>query len=298
LPEEQMRGFLRKMSSQLPDSDCNPDTPVEYSLRLNDTAYPLNEYIGQNVTLKHLGTIECIECGRASKKSFSQGYCYPCFKKLAQCDLCIVSPERCHFDQGTCRDNDFAANFCMRPHIVYLANSSGIKVGITRQENLPTRWIDQGAVQALPVMNVMTRQQSGFVEVAFKKHVSDKTHWQKMLRGENEHLDLVTLRDELLAELKPDLDPLTDRFGIQAIQPILDAEVQTITYPVEQYPTKVVSLNLDKTPEISGTLLGIKGQYLIFDIGVINLRRFTSYEVEVTTLDAAPVEQEGQLNLL
>jgi hypothetical protein len=298
LPEEQMRGFLRKMSSQLPEGGCNPESPVEYSLRLNDDTYTLNEYIGQNVTLKHLGTIECIACGRASKKSFSQGYCYPCFKKLPQCDLCIVSPERCHFDQGTCRDNDFAANFCMQPHIVYLANSSGIKVGITRQENLPTRWIDQGAVQALPVMNVMTRQQSGFVEVAFKKHVSDKTHWQKMLRGENEHLDLATLRDELLAELKPDLDPLTDRFGLQAIQPILDAEVQTITYPVEQYPTKVVSLNLDKTPEISGTLLGIKGQYLIFDIGVINLRRFTSYEVEVTALDATPVEQEGQLNLL
>ncbi|MDA0273289.1 MAG: DUF2797 domain-containing protein, partial [Proteobacteria bacterium] len=259
------------MSSQLPEGGCNPESPVEYSLRLDDDTYTLNEYIGQNVTLKHLGTIECIGCGRPSKKSFSQGYCYPCFKKLPQCDLCIVSPERCHFDQGTCRDNDFAANFCMQPHIVYLANSSGIKVGITRQENLPTRWIDQGAVQALPVMNVMTRQQSGFVEVAFKKHVSDKTLWQKMLRGENEHLDLVTLRDELLAELKPDLDPLTDRFGIQAIQPILDAEVQTITYPVEQYPTKVVSLNLDKTPEISGTLQGIKGQYLIFDIGVINL---------------------------
>ena len=286
------------MSSQLPTGGCTPQNPVQYSLRLSDDAYPLNEYIGQSVTLRHLGTIECLECGRASKKSFSQGYCYPCFKKLAQCDLCIVSPERCHFDQGTCRDADFAANFCMQPHIVYLANSSGIKVGITRPENLPTRWIDQGAVQALPVMNVMTRQQSGFVEVAFKHLVSDKTHWQKMLRGENEHLDLVALRDELLAELKPELDPLIQRFGIQAIQPILNAEVQTLTYPVEQYPTKVVSLNLDKTPEISGTLLGIKGQYLIFDIGVINLRRFTSYEVEVTTGAPAPVLQEGQLSLL
>ena len=286
------------MSSQLPTGGCTQQNPVQYSLRLSDDAYPLNEYIGQSVTLRHLGTIECLECGRASKKSFSQGYCYPCFKKLAQCDLCIVSPERCHFDQGTCRDADFAANFCMQPHIVYLANSSGIKVGITRPENLPTRWIDQGAVQALPVMNVMTRQQSGFVEVAFKHLVSDKTHWQKMLRGENEHLDLVALRDELLAELKPKLDPLIQRFGIQAIQPILNAEVQTLTYPVEQYPTKVVSLNLDKTPEISGTLLGIKGQYLIFDIGVINLRRFTSYEVEVTTGAPAPVLQEGQLSLL
>jgi hypothetical protein len=119
-----------------------------------------------------------------------------------------------------------------------------------------------------------------------------------MLRGENEQLDLVALRDELLAELKPELDPLIHRFGIQAIQPILDAEVQTLTYPVAHYPTKVVSLNLDKTPEISGTLLGIKGQYLIFDIGVINLRRFTSYKVEVTTDASAPAAQEDQLSLL
>ena len=119
-----------------------------------------------------------------------------------------------------------------------------------------------------------------------------------MLRGENEHLDLVTRRDELLSELKPALDPLIHRFGIQAIQPILDAEVQTLTYPIEQYPSKVVSLNLDKTPEISGNLLGIKGQYLIFDIGVINLRRFTSYEVEVTTDAPDPTAQEGQLSLL
>ncbi len=293
-----MRGFLRKMSSQVPEGGCKPRSPVQYSLRLNDEAYPLNEYIGQNVTLKHLGTIECIDCRRVSKKSYSGGYCYPCFKKLAQCDLCIVSPERCHFDQGTCRDVGFAANFCMQPHIVYLANSSGIKVGITRQENLPTRWVDQGAVQALPVMNVMTRQQSGFVEVAFKHHVSDKTQWQKMLRGENKYIDLVTIRDGLLAELKPDLDPLIQRFGLQAIQPILSAEVQTLTYPVAQYPTKFVSLSLDKTPEISGTLLGIKGQYLILDIGVINLRRFTSYEVEVTIGEAALGEHAGQLSLL
>ena len=293
-----MNGFLRKMSSHVPTGGCNHKNPVQYSLRLNDDSYPLNKYIGQNVTLKHLGTIKCIECGRSSKKSYSQGYCYPCFKKLAQCDLCIVSPERCHFEQGTCRDADFAENFCMQPHIVYLANSSGVKVGITRPENLPTRWIDQGAVQALPVMSVMTRQQSGFVEVAFKNLVSDKTHWQKMLRGENRHLDLVTIRNELLAQLKPDLDPLIQRFGIQAIQPILNAEVQTLTYPVKQYPTKVVSLNLDKTPKISGTLLGVKGQYLIFDIGVINLRRFTSYEVEITTDEPSSAAQEGQLSLL
>jgi hypothetical protein len=293
-----MHGFLRKMSSEVPEGGCTAENPVQYSLRLDDDAFPINQYIGSQVTLTHSGSIECLECGRASKKSFSQGFCYPCFKKLAQCDLCIVSPERCHFDQGTCRDASFAENFCMQPHIVYIANSSGPKVGITRQENLPTRWIDQGAVQALPIMNVMTRQQSGFVEVAFKNHISDKTKWQQMLKSEGEHLDMIEVRDQLLDIAKPELDPVIQKFGIQAIHPILDASVQTLVFPVQQYPTKVTSLNFDKTPEISGTLQGIKGQYLIFDIGVINLRRFTSYEIEFTPGASQEAEPEGQLNLL
>lgn len=294
-----MRGFLRKMASHVPEGGCTPDNPVQYMLRLDDESHSLNALIGQQVILRHTGNIECIECGRKTKKSYSQGFCYPCFKKLAQCDLCVVSPERCHFDQGTCRDNSFAENFCMQPHIVYLANSSGVKVGITRPENLPTRWIDQGAVQALPVMNVMTRQQSGFVEVAFKNHVSDKTQWQKMLKAEDQHMDLAAKRDQLMTDIQSDLEPVMNRFGIQAIQPILDAEVQTFTYPMTSYPTKVTSLSFDKTPELGGTLIGIKGQYLVFDTGVINLRRFTSYEVELEAAEAAPTDDaEGQLSLL
>ena len=293
-----MRGFLRKMSSQLPVGGCNDDNPIQYSLRLDNDSYPLNKYIGQTLTLKNLGSIKCLECGRASKKSFNQGYCYPCFKKLAQCDLCIVSPERCHFDEGTCRDTHFAESFCMRPHIVYLANSSGAKVGITRQENIPSRWVDQGAVQALPVMRAMTRQQSGFAEVAFKKLVSDKTDWRKMLRGEHDQLDLVNLRNKLMAQLKPDFDRLNLRFGLQALLPIEDSKEEILTYPVLNYPTKVVSLNLDKTPIITGELQGIKGQYLILDIGVINLRKFTSYKVEVTIGRSVYISRENQLDLL
>ncbi|MBO6702564.1 MAG: DUF2797 domain-containing protein [Pseudomonadales bacterium] len=294
-----MRGFLRKMASEVPEGGCTPDNPVQYLLKLDDDAHPLNPLIGQQVTLTHTGNIQCLECGRKTKKSYSQGFCYPCFKKLAQCDLCVVSPERCHYDQGTCRDDEFAKNFCMQPHIVYIANSSGTKVGITRPENLPTRWIDQGAVQALPVMRVMTRQQSGFVEVAFKNHISDKTQWQQMLKAENRHVDMIERRDQLMGDIKADLEPVIERFGIQAIQPILDAEVQTFCYPMTRYPTKVSSLSFDKTPDVGGTLIGIKGQYLVFDTGVINLRRFTSYEMEVTVSEA-PVagDAEEQLSLL
>lgn len=274
-----MRGFLRKMGVQLND-------PVDYCLRLVDSeespeaGMHLNPYLGHRVRLTWHGNIRCQHCGRASKKSYSQGYCYPCFKKLAQCDLCVVSPERCHYDQGTCREPDWGRDFCMQPHVVYLANSSGIKVGITKPAQIPTRWIDQGAVQAVPVVHVQTRQQSGFVEVAFKEHISDKTHWQRMLQADDPQVDMAKVRDDLWHKVETDIQALQGRFGLQAIQPIRDGEVQCIRYPVDRYPTRVVAMHFDKTPVIEGILLGIKGQYLIFDTGVVNLRRFTSYEVE------------------
>ena len=271
------------MSSELPEGGCTIDKPVEYFLRLGTETYPLNPSIGCNLCLKFTGKISCIECGRTTKKSFNQGYCYPCFKRLAQCDLCIVSPERCHFDQGTCRDAAFARDFCMQPHIVYLSFSSGLKVGITRAGNLNTRWIDQGALQALPIFQVLSRQQSGFVEVAFKDHVSDKTHWQKMLKTRKPTTDLLAARDELIHKVKNDLREIKKRFGLNSIRKITKTKGQNLTYPIEQYPSKVLSLSFDKTPELKGRLWGIKGQYLILEHGVINLRKFAGYEINFST---------------
>lgn len=256
--------------------------PVDYYLRLDDREIHLNPYIGDRIKLVYHQNIQCLYCGRATKKSFSQGYCYPCFRKLARCDLCVMSPDRCHYFEGTCREPDWGEQFCMQPHIVYLANSSGIKVGITRMENVPDRWIDQGATQALPVVSVDSRQQSGFVEKAFKQHISDTTKWQQMLKSDGQPVDLAAERDRLLIELENDLEALRGRFGTRSIRSLPDAESTVIRYPVEQHPSKVTSLNFDKTPEVAGRLLGIKGQYLILDTGVINLRKFTSYEVELT----------------
>ncbi|MBL4680957.1 MAG: DUF2797 domain-containing protein [Pseudomonadales bacterium] len=269
-----MRGFLKKMTTKLAD-------PVNYYLPLGEDEFHLNPYIGQPIQLIYHNQIQCQHCGRAAKKSFSQGYCYPCFKKLAQCDLCIMSPERCHFDQGTCREPEWAKGFCFQDHIVYLANSSGVKVGITRPSQIPTRWIDQGAVQGLPIFSVSTRQISGLVEVIFKKHISDKTHWQRMLKSANEEVDLVALRETLLDKVSDEIIALQNRFGLQAIQPITHLDTQSISYPVNTYPTKVTSKNFDKMPVIEGTLMGIKAQYLIFDTGVINIRKFTGYDVEL-----------------
>ena len=267
------KGTLNKMASRLAQ-------PVEYSLRLGEESIPLNPRLQQKIGLRFAGVILCQSCGRKTKRSFSQGYCYPCFKKLASCDLCVVSPDRCHYRQGTCRDPEWGEKFCMQPHLVYLANSSAVKVGITRPDQLPTRWVDQGAIQALPVMCVETRHQSGLVEVIFKQEVSDRTQWQTMLKSEGAKLDLLSVRDELFAKLDPQFEALQQKFGVQAIQKDPDATPVDIEYPMRQYPTKVVSLNFDKQPNIEGILLGVKGQYLVFDIGVINLRKFTSYEVE------------------
>lgn len=267
------RGLLKKMANRL-------DSTVAYALRLGDASFPMNGYLGQTIKLQYYGVIHCLQCGRKTNKSFSQGYCYPCFQKLAACDLCIMRPERCHYDQGTCREPEWADEFCMQPHIVYLANSSSIKVGITRINQIPTRWIDQGAIQAIPIMRVQTRQQSGFVEVAFKNQVSDRTSWQAMLKNMAEPVDMERRRDELFQVLEPELTALEERFGLQAMQKITDVKTEDINYPVLNYPEKVKSVNFDKQPIVEGQLQGIKGQYLIFDIGVINIRKFTSYEVE------------------
>jgi hypothetical protein len=169
----------------------------------------------------------------------------------------------------------------MTDHIVYLSNSSGVKVGITRATQLPTRWIDQGARQALPIMRVSTRQQSGFVEDLFRSQVADKTNWRALLKGEAASVNLAEVRDQLFDSCAEGLQTLQERFGLQAIQTIADVETLEIRYPVEQYPAKIVSFNLDKNPIAEGTLLGVKGQYLIFDTGVINIRKYTAYQLAV-----------------
>lgn len=271
------RGALSKMGTRL-------EQPVQYSLRLGEQDLDLNALLGQGVRLEYLGAIHCSHCGRKTKKSFSQGYCYPCFSKLAQCDTCIMSPERCHYAAGTCREPAWGEQFCMTDHVVYLANSSGAKVGITRATQVPTRWIDQGATQALPIMRVATRQQSGLVEDVLRSQVTDRTNWRAMLKGEALPLDLAQLAGEIFETCQDGITALQERFGLQAIQPLSDLAVVDIAYPVLAYPAKVASFDLEKTPVVEGTLQGIKGQYLIFDTGVINIRKFTAYQLAVHQL--------------
>ena len=273
--KSEARGVLRKMHSRL-------ENPVRYQILLSDMVVPLNDLIEKQIKLEYSGTIYCINCGRRSRKSFNQGYCYPCFQRLAECDGCIIHPEKCHFDQGTCREPAWGERFCMQDHIVYLANSSGLKVGITRATQIPTRWIDQGATQALAIIRVRSRLQSGILEVMFKQYVSDKTNWRAMLKGEAEPLKMEEEADRLLKECDSELKELAESFGFFAISVLNGIASVGINYPVIKYPEKVTSFNFDKDPVVEGTLLGIKGQYLIFDTGVINLRRFSGYEVQLS----------------
>ncbi len=275
--ESEYTGILRKMVTS-----WSSGHPVQYRIPVGSERLLLNDQIGSPVRLEHTGNIYCLHCGELTNKSFGQGYCYKHFMSLAQNDACIMSPEKCHYDQGTCREPAWGESNCMQTHYVYLSNASSIKVGITRGGQIPTRWIDQGATQAIAIARVTSRQLAGFLEIVFKKHVADKTNWRTMLKGTADQLDMVSERDRLFELAKDDLNELVNEHGLAAIQLLTHGDEFTIDYPVTQYPEKVTSFNLDKSPLVEGTLLGIKGQYLILDTGVINVRRFGGYEINLS----------------
>ncbi len=265
-------GHLQKLRSNL-------TSPIQYFLPLDDDEVPLNDLIGKKITLDFNGEIHCQHCGKATKKSYSQGYCFVCMRALPQCDMCIMKPETCHFHLGTCRDSIWGETHCFKDHTVYLANTSGVKVGITR--DTPTRWIDQGATQALPIFRVKNRLLSGLIETTFKQHIADKTDWRKMLKGNAEPIALNERRDELLKLTNNAVTAIISEHGEDSVEK-LDEQIVNLNFPVGSFPEKVKSFNFDKTPNISGILVGIKGQYLILDTGVLNIRKFTSYLISFT----------------
>jgi hypothetical protein len=268
------RGGLRKMQVELGET-------VRYRLFPEQGGLCLNESLGQSIRLSFTGAIHCVACDRLTKKSFNQGYCFPCLRKLAACDSCIVSPEKCHLAEGTCREPDWAETHCQVPHIVYLSNTSSVKVGITRETQIPTRWIDQGATQAKPIARVQTRLQSGLLEVLCAQQVGDRTAWQTMLKGNGEPQDLEAIRQKVMASCKAGIADLQLQYGESAFELLEDAPETEIEYPVLNWPEKVKAHNFDKQPVVEGTLMGIKGQYLMLDTGVLNIRKFGGYEVEI-----------------
>ena len=267
-------GSIRKMRTSL-------SSPVSYEWVAGEETLAMNQFLGQSLSLNFLGNINCVHCNRLTKKSFNQGYCYPCFQRLAQCDTCIMKPEKCHFAEGTCREPEWGEANCNIDHYVYLAHTSSIKVGITRGTQIPTRWLDQGATQARPIARVSTRYQSGLVEILLGQHVGDKTAWQTMLKGNGADQNLEQIRQQLMTSCAQGIADLQLQHGEAAFQLLEDAPETKISYPVLSWPEKVKAHNFDKQAVVEGTLMGIKGQYLMLDSGVLNMRKFGGYEVEI-----------------
>lgn len=261
-----IKGSILKMSTEL-------NNPVDYFLTLGDQKIHMNDLINKDISITYLDEIHCIRCGRKTNKSFQQGFCFPCFRTAPEAGDCIFKPEMCRAHEGISRDMEWSKNHCLQDHIVYLAISSGLKVGVTRLTQVPTRWIDQGANSAIKIAQTPNRNTAGLIEVNLKKYFADKTNWRNMLTNK---IDTETQ----LLEQKNKAKELVKKSFIQYF--IDDNEIIEISYPVIEYPQKVNSFSFDKKNCIKGKLLGIKGQYLIFDGGrVLNIRKHNGYEVEL-----------------
>lgn len=237
--------------------------PIQYYLHAEKNFININQLISKDVKISLRG-YQCLNC-RQDGKIFRQGFCYNCFMSIPQAGDWIMRPElsKAHLDVQD-RDLAYEKKVQLQPHIVYLATASDVKVGVTRKTQIPTRWIDQGASKAIVVAEVPNRYLAGVAEVALKNHFTDKTNWRRMLQNQLNEFDLAMLRDQCKDLLPEEVQPY---FSVSS------PEILELNYPVEQYPTKISSLNLEKMPEYSGRISGIKGQYILFeDETVFNVR--------------------------
>lgn len=250
-----------------------PEKVVQYFLPLGKQKIFMNDLIGTPITMEFMGKIHCIKCGRETKKSFAQGYCYPCFTTAPETEECVLRPELCKAHEGIARDMEYAKKHCLSDQVVYLSLTSGIKVGVTRSSQVPTRWIDQGAIRALEFARTPNRYTAGLLEVSLKAHVADKTNWRRMLSDSDPGtVDLKKEKERLSSVLPPDMATYISK----------EVTPTELTYPILRYPEKIKSLNFEKDPIVSGVLTGIKGQYLMLDQNrVINMRKFGGYLIRL-----------------
>lgn len=248
--------------------------PVQYFLNLGNEQIAVNDLIGNKIQLRWTGKIFCTICGKKTSKSFGEGLCYNCFANAPENAECILRPELCEAHLGKGRNPEWEEKAHNRPHFVYLALTNTVKVGVTREDQIPTRWIDQGAHQGIILVKTPYRQLAGFIEVVLKEHLSDKTNWQKMLKNEPANgIDLLKEKERVIQLLPEQFQQYKSA----------DDEVVEIIYPVLEYPIKVTSLSFEKVPSIEMELKGIRGQYFIFENGnVMNIRSKSGYEVELS----------------
>ena len=260
------QGNLLKMKSEYSEV-------VQYYLPVGNDLVDMNELIGKEIELRYFEQINCMRCGKKTKTSFAQGFCYPCFLSAPETSECILRPELCQAHEGISRDMKWSENHCLQDHVVYLSLTSGLKVGVTRGSQIPTRWIDQGAEKAIRLCQTPNRHIAGTIEVALKEYMNDRTNWRKMLTGPcPDDIDLEEEKGRAEELLPMDLREYVSD----------DDEICTLNFPLETYPEKVKSIGFEKAPYIRETLTGIKGQYLIFEDGIVlNIRKHGGYLISI-----------------
>lgn len=256
---------LNKMKTSLEDV-------VKYQLKFDQDIIDMNGLVGQHIHMQYLGKQQCGSCQKFVKKLFAQGFCYDCFMNAPEAAPCIINPELCEGHLGKGRDVQWEQDHHVQPHVVYLAVATALKVGVTREQQVPTRWIDQGASFAIKLAEVPYRQLAGEIEVALKGTFTDKTNWRSMLKNEIGDFDLEEEKWQCEELLPADLAEYMSE----------DDEIIEINYPVLEFPDKVKSVGFDKEEIIEGKLLGIKGQYILLDNNrVLNIRKHSGYYVDI-----------------
>lgn len=259
-------GNIRKMRTELA-------SPVNYFLPVGKNEIGMNALIGKEISLNFSGQINCVSCGKITKTSYNQGFCYNCLQTAPEASESIIRPELSKSHLGIARDMEWAKKHDLTDHYVYLAVSNEVKVGVTRNHQIPTRWIDQGASFAIKLAKTPNRHIAGILEIFLKKYITDKTNWRLMLQNKvAQDIDLIKEKERITQLLPAELRKYIET----------DNEITIIDYPVNEYPGKLKNISFDKMPVIEGVLNGIKGQYLIFnDDSVLNIRKHNGYFLKV-----------------
>ncbi len=257
---------LLKMKSEVINEDVN------YSLYDGDETIPINNLVGKKIILEHTGIINCIKCGVVTNKSFSQGYCYNCMISAPETEECVLNPALCKAHLGVARDMEYAKEHCLKPHYVYLSNTGVVKVGVTRQSQIPTRWVDQGATSAIKLCETPNRHIAGLIELHLSQFFTDKTLWRKMVSNDVNDEDMLKQKEIAISHLNSTMRQFVDE----------ENEVHRFNYPVIKYPEKPKTATFDKQTRFEGLLTGIKAQYFILDgEQVFNIRRHNGYETNI-----------------
>lgn len=264
MTKQSVTGNLLKMRGELSSNNL-----VQYSLVLDGITVSVNDLVGQEVSLVFQDKINCISCGKITRKSYAQGFCFSCMQTAPEADDCVLRPAMCKAHLGVSRNMEWARGHCLQPHYVYLANTGDVKVGVTRESQVPVRWIDQGATSAIKLCKTPNRHMAGLIEQYLSRHFTDKTSWKKMVTNSiDESINLIDFRENAISLLTPDMRAFVCE----------DATVTRLLYPVVTYPTSPLIISFDNQKEIFGKLSGVKGQYILFDDErVLNIRRHTGY---------------------